>query len=104
MKIITIGEILWDIFENVEHLGGAAFNFAARARRLAMKCSLSVPLALMHAGSAPWIESKSLGFRQSLSAASPVSPQVSQPSSFIRQVGLNSQSTDIVAAKGGRSA
>lgn len=34
MKIISIGEILWDVFENVEHLGGAAFNFAAHARRL----------------------------------------------------------------------
>jgi fructokinase len=34
MKIICIGEILWDVFPDVEHLGGATFNFAAHARRL----------------------------------------------------------------------
>jgi len=34
MKIVSIGEILWDVFPNAEHLGGAAFNFAAHARRL----------------------------------------------------------------------
>lgn len=41
MKIISIGEILWDVFENLgdesgstEHLGGAPFNFAANAARL----------------------------------------------------------------------
>lgn len=34
MKILAAGEILWDVFENGEHLGGAALNFAAHARRL----------------------------------------------------------------------
>jgi fructokinase len=34
MKIISAGEILWDVFESGEHLGGAAFNFAAHAARL----------------------------------------------------------------------
>jgi fructokinase len=34
MRIVSIGEILWDVFGDVEHLGGAAFNFAAHARRL----------------------------------------------------------------------
>jgi fructokinase len=34
MTIISIGEILWDVFEHAEHLGGAPFNFAAHARRL----------------------------------------------------------------------
>jgi len=34
MKIVSIGEILWDVFPKAEHLGGAAFNFAAHARRL----------------------------------------------------------------------
>ena len=41
MKIISIGEILWDVFESKgndggtsEHLGGAPFNFAANAARL----------------------------------------------------------------------
>jgi len=32
--ILSIGEILWDVFPEAEHLGGAAFNFAAHAARL----------------------------------------------------------------------
>ena len=34
MRILSIGEIIWDVFEDHEHLGGAALNFAAHARRL----------------------------------------------------------------------
>jgi fructokinase len=34
MNIISIGEVLWDVFGDREHLGGAAFNFAAHARIL----------------------------------------------------------------------
>ena len=34
MKIISVGEVLWDVIENKEYLGGAAFNFAAHAARL----------------------------------------------------------------------
>ena len=34
MKIVSIGEVLWDVIGDEEHLGGAPFNFAAHARRL----------------------------------------------------------------------
>ena len=34
MRIVSIGEILWDVFPDTEHLGGASFNFAAHAARL----------------------------------------------------------------------
>ena len=34
MKIISLGEILWDILPEAEHLGGAPFNFALHARNL----------------------------------------------------------------------
>jgi len=34
VKIISLGEVLWDVFPDAEHLGGAPFNFAAHARRL----------------------------------------------------------------------
>jgi fructokinase len=34
MNILSIGEVLWDVFGDTEHLGGAAFNFAAHARIL----------------------------------------------------------------------
>ena len=34
MRIVTIGEILWDVFPDGERLGGAPFNFSAHAARL----------------------------------------------------------------------
>jgi len=34
MKIIDIGEILWDLIDGQEYLGGAPFNFAVHASRL----------------------------------------------------------------------
>jgi fructokinase len=34
VRIISIGEILWDVIGNSEYLGGAPLNFAAHARRL----------------------------------------------------------------------
>lgn len=34
MKIVSIGEDLWDVIGSLEHLGGAPFNFAAHARKL----------------------------------------------------------------------
>ncbi len=34
MTIISIGEVLWDVVGEEEHLGGAPFNFAAHAKRL----------------------------------------------------------------------
>ena len=34
MHIVSIGEILWDLFSGSQHLGGAPFNFAAHARKM----------------------------------------------------------------------
>lgn len=34
MKIVSIGEVLWDIIGDKEYLGGAALNFAANAKML----------------------------------------------------------------------
>ncbi len=34
MKILSIGEILWDLIGSEQHLGGAPFNFAVHAARL----------------------------------------------------------------------
>ena len=34
MRIVVIGEVLWDVFEDSEKLGGASFNFAVHASRL----------------------------------------------------------------------
>jgi fructokinase len=34
VRIVSIGEILWDVFPDRERLGGAAFNFSANAAKL----------------------------------------------------------------------
>jgi fructokinase len=34
VNIISVGEVLWDVMGDSEHLGGAPFNFAAHSRRL----------------------------------------------------------------------
>ena len=34
MNVLSIGEVLWDVFGDTEHLGGAALNFAAHAKIL----------------------------------------------------------------------
>ncbi len=34
MKIVSIGEVVWDVFEDSERLGGAPFNFSVHAGRL----------------------------------------------------------------------
>ena len=34
MRILSVGEILWDVIGQSEHLGGAPLNFAAHAQKL----------------------------------------------------------------------
>ncbi|MBI4028727.1 MAG: carbohydrate kinase [Verrucomicrobia bacterium] len=34
MSILSIGAVLWDIFDDAQHIGGAPFNFSAHAARL----------------------------------------------------------------------
>ena len=34
MQTVSVGEVLWDVVGDQEHLGGAPFNFAAHLRRL----------------------------------------------------------------------
>lgn len=40
MNIISIGEVLWDVFGDVERIGGATFNFSAHATRLGHQVAL----------------------------------------------------------------
>ena len=39
MNVVTIGEVLWDIVGQEEHLGGATFNFSAHLSRLGHRVS-----------------------------------------------------------------
>lgn len=40
MRVLSVGEILWDVFPGQELLGGAALNFCANVRRLGDECVL----------------------------------------------------------------
>lgn len=40
MRVLSIGEILWDVFPGQELLGGAALNFCANVHRLGDECAL----------------------------------------------------------------
>lgn len=40
MRVLSVGEVLWDVFEDGEFLGGAPLNFSASARRLGNTVSL----------------------------------------------------------------
>jgi fructokinase len=40
MKLISIGEILWDVIGGQEHLGGALLNLSVHAARLGHEVSL----------------------------------------------------------------
>ena len=37
MSVISIGAVLWDIFDDARHIGGAPFNFSAHATRLGQR-------------------------------------------------------------------
>ncbi|WP_319560618.1 carbohydrate kinase [Marispirochaeta sp.] len=40
MKTLTFGEILWDIIDDAEHIGGASYNFAAHLAKLGAESHL----------------------------------------------------------------
>jgi len=40
MRVVSFGEILWDIIDGVPHLGGAPFNFAAHAVQCGSEASM----------------------------------------------------------------
>jgi fructokinase len=50
MKLISIGEILWDVIGGQEHLGGALLNFSVHASRLGHDVSLVSAVGADHLG------------------------------------------------------
>lgn len=68
MKIISMGEILWDVLDHEECLGGAPFNFAVDARRLGHDVFLSAPLETTSVAGAPPCASMSWVFHLDLSS------------------------------------
>ena len=61
MRIVAIGEILWDVFENEERLGGAPFNFAAHASQLGAEVSFVSAVASDARGGEALRQARELG-------------------------------------------
>lgn len=61
MKIISLGEILWDVFPSGEHLGGAPFNFAAHAHRLGHEVFFVSAVGVDPRGRAALVKMQELG-------------------------------------------
>ncbi len=61
MQIVSLGEVLWDVFERKEFLGGAPLNFAANAQRLGNSVALLTAVGADDRGVCALAEMKALG-------------------------------------------
>jgi fructokinase len=61
MKVLSFGEILWDVIEGKEHLGGAPFNFAAHAAQCGNQSYIISRLGTDHRGLAAFNSCKNYG-------------------------------------------
>ncbi|HEX5235714.1 MAG TPA: PfkB family carbohydrate kinase [Silvibacterium sp.] len=61
MNVLSIGEILWDVFPDQELLGGAALNFSVNAGRLGDSTTLITAVGDDQRGRAALAEMKSFG-------------------------------------------
>jgi fructokinase len=61
MQVLSIGEILWDVFPEQELLGGAALNFCVNAHRLGDSCNLMTAVGDDRRGQMACEQMRSLG-------------------------------------------
>jgi fructokinase len=61
MRIVAIGEILWDVIDGRERLGGAPFNFAAHAAQLGAQVDFISAVAADARGRAALRQARELG-------------------------------------------
>jgi fructokinase len=66
LKVLCIGEVLWDIICGQEHIGGAPFNLAAHLARLGCRSSILTRVGADSRGEAVVGEMKRLGVDTSL--------------------------------------
>lgn len=65
-KMLCIGEVLWDIIREQEHIGGAPFNLAAHLARLGCRSSVLTRIGADSRGAAATAEMQRLGVDTSL--------------------------------------
>src|SRR5512147_2955746 len=61
MTILSIGEVLWDVFPDSSRLGGAPFNFAVHAQRLGHRVAFLSAVGDDRAGSTALDKASALG-------------------------------------------
>jgi len=61
VQIVSLGEVLWDVFDREEFLGGAPLNFAANAQRLGNKVALLTAVGADERGERALAEMNALG-------------------------------------------
>ncbi|MEO6829221.1 MAG: PfkB family carbohydrate kinase, partial [Acidobacteriaceae bacterium] len=66
VQVLSIGEILWDVFPREELLGGAALNFAVNVTRLGNSAALMTAVGNDARGSAALRSMQALGLRTDL--------------------------------------
>lgn len=74
MRLVSIGEILWDVFPEGEFIGGAPFNLAAHAARLGNESHLLSAVGNDDYGTRALAEMRRLGVRQDLMTVSRRNP------------------------------
>ena len=66
LRLLAIGEVLWDIIREQEHIGGAPFNLAAHLARLGCAASILTRIGADARGEAALGEMQRLGVDTSL--------------------------------------
>ena len=74
MNVLAFGEILWDIIEGENHLGGAPFNFAAHVVKCGGKSSIISAVGMDTLGQQAIAQAKALGVDVSLVVSLPDKP------------------------------
>lgn len=74
MVIVSIGEILWDVFDSGERLGGAPFNVAAHAARLGHRSALVSAVGDDALGRRALEEARKLGVEMNLTRVTSDAP------------------------------
>ncbi len=69
MRALVLGEILWDVFDKEERLGGAPFNFAAQLARLGNRPALVSAVGEDERGRLALEQARALGVDSSFIAA-----------------------------------
>ncbi len=71
MPILSVGEILWDVFPDAEHLGGAPLNFAAALQRLGDRVVLATAVGADARGERALQRMRALGLSTELVQVAP---------------------------------